>query len=115
MIRKSSEKQVSVKELMRGGDGSVILEEILTPSELYDKGRLFSRIVVKKGCSVGYHVHENEMECYFIVSGSGEYDDNGTVVTVNPGDATLTVSGEGHAIKNNCDEDLVLIALIIFK
>lgn len=37
-----------------------------------------------------------------------------SVVEAVPGLVTLTTSGHGHSIKNTGDEDLVLIALILF-
>lgn len=115
MVRKQADQTVTVNENMRGGDGKIRLEAMLTAAELYGKGRLFSRVVVKPGCSIGFHRHENEMEAYVVVSGGGEYDDNGTTVYISEGDVTLTVDGEGHGVINNADADLVLLALILFK
>ena len=115
MIRRHKEQTATVNENMRGGNGSVRIEALLTAEELYNKGRIFSRVIVKPGCSIGYHMHENEMESYVIISGSGVYDDNGNEITVNAGDVTLTTSGQGHGIVNNGDADLIMIALILHK
>lgn len=77
------------------------------------KIRLFSFIQLKAGEEVEYHMHIGESETYFILSGKGIYNDNGTTVDVVPGMVTLTPSGEGHSIKNTGNEVLTFIALII--
>ena len=115
MIRKATDAKVVVTEGMRGGTGSIAITQLAEQAELYDKSRLFGKIVVKPGCSVGYHVHENEMEAYHIISGVGTYDDNGKIVELHPGDTSITLAGEGHGIVNNGDEDIVIIALIIMQ
>ena len=77
--------------------------------------RLFSLIQVKPGEEVEYHMHVGEIETFFILSGQGIYNDNGTKVEVAPGMTTFTPSGEGHAIKNTGDEMLTFIALIVVE
>jgi len=74
---------------------------------------LFSLIQLKPGEEVQYHMHVGESETYFILSGEGNYNDNGNQVKLVPGMVTLTPSGEGHSIKNTGDEMLVFIALIL--
>ena len=49
----------------------------------------------------------------YILSGEGEYDDNGEIRTVKPGDVTYTSDGKGHSLENKSQNDLVFIALII--
>ena len=115
MVKKASELNVVVNEKMRGGEGTVAMEHLVDAAHMYDKNRLFGRIIIKPGCSIGYHVHENEMEAYYIISGKGLYDDNGTQTEVFPGDVTITLHGEGHGIVNNGDEDLIFIALVPLK
>lgn len=62
---------------------------------------------------MGYHVHQGNAEAYYILSGEGIYDDNGTVRTVKAGDVTYTPSGKGHGLENKGPNDLVFVALII--
>ena len=100
---------------MRGGEGSVKIEHLLTMDELNVKGRLFAKITLEPGTSIGNHVHEGEMESFFILSGQAQYDDNGETTTLYPGDTTHTPSGSGHAVKNEGKETLELIALILFS
>lgn len=77
------------------------------------KARLFSLVQVKPGEEVDYHVHEGESESFFILSGEGIYNDNGTEVEIKPGMITLTPSGEGHSVKNTGNDMLSFIAMII--
>ena len=115
MIRRSNEKTVEVKKMF-DGDGEAIFHKILNgQDELYGKGRVFSHVVLKTGCEIGWHVHQNEGEAYYVLKGVGSYNDDGSMVTVYPGDVTFTDSGQGHSIKNECQEDLELIALVLFK
>lgn len=96
-----------------GGKGYIIRKTLLSATELKDKCGLFAEITLKPGCSLGYHVHDTNAEAYYILSGEGEYDDNGTIRTVKQGDVTYTSDGKGHSLENKGDKDLVFIALII--
>lgn len=114
MIRKNKEKVVEFREHFRQGEGGVTMRKLLNgPEEMYGKGRLFGHFTLEPGCSMGYHVHQNEGEAYYIYSGTGEFNDNGTITTVTAGDVTFTGADEGHSLKNIGSEPLELIALII--
>ncbi len=78
-----------------------------------EKIRMFARVELKPGEEVKYHIHTGECEQYYILSGKGEYSDNGKVIEVMPGTVTYTPSGEGHGIKNIGQDMLVFIALIV--
>lgn len=103
-----------VRTAMRGGDGEVILEHF-TKEQLPPNTRLMARITLNKGCSIGYHVHENETENFYFVSGNGIADDNGTQIAIKSGDTLITKSGEGHSVKNTSDDPLVIIATIVLN
>lgn len=77
------------------------------------KVRMFAQVDLKPGEEVTYHVHEGEFESYYILSGTGEYNDNGEITNVAPGTVTFTPSGSGHGIKNIGNELLSFIALIV--
>ena len=115
MIKRSSDYLEDLMENMRGGEGVIKIEHLLTQSEMYDKGRLFAKITVEPGDSVGFHVHEGEMETYYIAKGEAEMSDNGVTALVSAGDTILTKTGEGHSIKNIGDTVLEIIALILFE
>lgn len=115
MIRRSEEKTKETKKLF-GGQGEAVMHHILEGApEMYGKGRVFNHLVLHPGCEIGWHVHHGDGETYYILRGRGEYNDNGTVVEVGPGDVTFADSEEGHALKNTGTEDLEAIALILFK
>ena len=50
-----------------------------------------------------------------MLSGIAEYSDNGRIVTLSAGDTAFCPDGEGHSIRNNNDEPVVFIALIIYN
>ena len=90
----------------RSGKGHVIIDRILGEKELNGKCRLYAKVTIEPGCSLGYHEHHNESETYFILAGQGDYDDNGTVRPVKAGDVTYTPDNHGHALTNTGDTDL---------
>lgn len=100
-------------EHMAGGEGHVILKHLLGEKELNGKCKLFAEVKLEPGCSLGYHEHHGESETYYILQGFGEYNDNGTVRQVKPGDVTFTPSGSGHALGNRGVSNLIFIALVI--
>ncbi len=106
-----SEYITEVRKNMRGGNGEVIIQHI-TKDTLPPNARLMARIILNKDCSIGYHVHENEAETFYFVSGCGTVDDNGTIKEVKAGDSLITTSGCGHSVSNTSDEPLVLFAVI---
>ena len=53
-------------------------------------------------------------ETYYILSGEGDYDDNGVVGPVKAGDVTFTPDNHGHGLVNTGETDLIFMALIIF-
>lgn len=101
-------------ENMCGGKGHLIIEHILGEKELNGKCGLYAKVTIEPGCTLGYHEHNGESETYYILSGEGNYNDNGTIRLVKTGDVTFTQSGSGHGLDNISDEDLVFMALIIF-
>ena len=64
---------------------------ILEPGEeMYNKGRVFNHLFLEPGCEIGWHIHHGDGETYYILKGVGVYNDDGTEVTVGPGDVTFT-------------------------
>ena len=116
MIRRAEECSVSYAENLKGGQGTAINTSFIADnSELMNKGRLFGKLHLDPGCSLGYHVHEGDSELYYITKGSAEYNDNGSITTVKEGDVTICKPGCGHGIANNTDEPMELIAVIVFQ
>lgn len=116
MIKRSAEKTVKTVNNFKGGEGELVLQNIIdSPEDLYGKGRVFGHMIFNKDCGVGWHIHEGDCEYFYILKGEGEYNDNGEVKTVYPGDVCYTGDGEGHSISNRKDEPMELIALVIYK
>ena len=116
MIRKANDCNIEYREHMRDGDGTVQITNFITgPAELNDKGRLFAKITLNPGCSIGFHVHENDAELFYILKGTAEYSDNGEMRTVSAGDVTVCPAGTGHSITNKTDEVVELVAVIVYK
>ena len=114
MIRKAVDCTKETRENMRGGNGTVELTNFVTPAQLNEKGRLFGTIVLKPGCSIGYHVHETDSELFYLMKGQVLYNDNGTECTLTAGDVMVCPVGTGHSIANNGEEDAEVIAVIVY-
>lgn len=99
---------------MCGGDGEVQISHILGSKELNGKCGLYASVTIQPGSSLGYHMHHGESETYYVVSGEGEYDDNGKTRKIKAGDVTFTPSGSGHALMCLGECPIVFMALIIY-
>ena len=116
MIRRGNECTVEYREHMRDGNGTVQLTNFgASPEELNNKGRLFAKLTLNPGCSIGYHIHDKDEEIFYILKGTAEYSDNGVIKTVTAGDVTICPVGEGHGIANNSDETVEFIAVILYE
>ncbi|MCL2163366.1 MAG: cupin domain-containing protein [Oscillospiraceae bacterium] len=115
VIKKKDGYPLQLNEKMRGGEGVVTVENLLTPAEMNDKGRLYAKLTLGPGSSIGYHVHEGEMESFFIVRGEARITDGNETVALLPGDTALTPAGEGHSIRNSGESPLEIIALILYR
>ena len=111
IIRKS---QIRVDESnLKNGRGLVKREFIVEGENLRNKAKLFSKITIPKGNSIGMHDHVDDFEIYYILSGKGKVLDTGQEVEVSEGDAIYTADGNKHCIENIGEEDLVFIATVI--
>ncbi len=113
MIKRADEMNRETKVNMRGGDGQVLVTTLLDKHEYQGAARLVATLTLEKGCSIGGHIHENEEEIFYVVAGTATYDDNGKTVTLNKGDSCLCLGGESHSLRNDGDETLVVVAVIL--
>lgn len=102
-----------IEKNLCGGEGEVVLDDIDSAKNISEKCALFAIVTIPQNSSLGYHEHHGECETYYIISGIGEYDDNGVKRTVKEGDVTVTPSGMGHALKNIGVEPVKFLAVII--
>lgn len=70
----------------------------------------FVPMVFKKNCGIGIHTHEDNVEVYYILQGEARYNDNGREYVLKTGDVSVTYIGEFHAIHNEKDEELIVLA-----
>ena len=96
-----------------GGKGHLTRKKLLGETELNGKCNLYAEITLEPSSNIGYHEHHGESETYYILSGEGTFNDNGTIRPVKSGDITFTPSGCGHALENTGNDNLVFMALII--
>ncbi len=114
MIRRKEEVRVRKVENAQGGEGTVTFYDWLLPEEAKGHGRVFSKLVIPPGASIGYHGHDGEFEAYLVLSGEAEVNDNGEKAVLHAGDVNLCRDGQSHGTRNcSKDEDLVLLALIL--
>ena len=114
MIKRASELTTEVFQNRLGGKGEVKVTKIIENEQFQGKGRLFAINTIEPGSSLGWHQHNGDVEAYYILSGEGTVDDNGTKVTVYPGDMIYTNNGESHSIENTGTTTLQFVALILF-
>ena len=112
MYKKKEELKTVIRPNFEGKD-RMYLTNLADFDKKNPKIKTFSLARLKEGEEVGFHTHEGEGEYYYIISGRGLYNDNGTEVAVEDGYVTLTPSGEGHALKNTGEGELTFIALIL--
>ena len=64
MVIQRKDMKSIVNENMRGGEGAVRITHLVdTDNEKHT--RMLGEVILESGCSIGYHVHENETEYYF--------------------------------------------------
>ena len=114
MVTRNSAREVSVAEHMYGGEGALTKKPIMDPALMYGSSRMFIQGRLEAGSEIGWHIHKGDGEVYVILSGEGEFNDNGTLVTVSAGDVCWTADGEGHSLKALSDE-LEMIALVAYN
>lgn len=70
----------------------------------------FRKRVLHPGAGIGLHQHHKD-EIYYVLSGRGIYELDGKAQDVRAGDAMLTRPGSTHAIRQDGEDDLVLLIM----
>jgi len=115
MIKRKEQFQTEIYDKCCGGEGRTAVTDLLKSGDLYAGAKLIAHARMEPGDSIGWHVHEGEMEAYIVLNGEGVFNDNGAEHRVYPMDVTLTYSGEGHAIRPGDDHTLEILAVILSK
>ena len=98
-MAKIARPEIEIEELTGEGSGILKKNALLYGKELGAHCRMYTEVVMPEGSDLAFHVHEGESETYYILAGTGIYNDD----------------GEGHGLLNNGKEDLKFIALILKK
>lgn len=106
-------RKVEHYENRSGGKGTMHIERLLNPAMMGENIKMYAKVTIDVGASLGYHLHDGDGEAYYILQGTASYNDNGVVRELQVGDVTFTPSGQSHSIENIKDEPLVFMALII--
>ena len=107
-------KRTNIVSNRFGGKGDVIIKHYIDEEMINDTIVMYAEVILKPGCSLGYHQHSGNSETIVVLKGTADYCDNGTTMTLKPGDTVHCPDGDWHSIGNNVNatEDLHLQALI---
>jgi mannose-6-phosphate isomerase-like protein (cupin superfamily) len=112
MVIRRSDMKAERRESMRGGAGAVTITNLVRPEDI-PHGRLLADLSIPPGAGIGVHEHGAETEYYVIHGGRGIVVDDGVEREVGAGDVVVTGGGASHSIRNDSDQPLRLIAIII--
>lgn len=90
----------------KGGEG-----ELLTSNYVDSKNKIMMSCL-KPGASSGYHIHEQNSEIVYVISGEGYFRYDGLIERCKPGDVHYCPMGHSHAMYNDGTEDLVYLAIV---
>jgi quercetin dioxygenase-like cupin family protein len=114
MVKTAAEHIHQMQESMKGGNGTVEIIRTMQPGEYDSKIKLLGRLIIRPGCSLGYHTHEGEEEIVHILSGDALYSDDGAETVLHAGDSCVCRTGHGHSIAcpENAAQPLEVYAVI---
>ena len=113
MIKRKEDVNVRCVSKAQGGNGEIYFHDWLTKDEACGLGRVFAKLVIPTGSSIGVHQHIGEFEAFYVLSGQATVTDGSDIFVLNPGDMNLCREGDFHGVENCGEEDLVLMALIM--
>ena len=113
MYIKSGQYRVETREKARGGEGSLTFYHLLEKEQLAPHSRLFCKVVMQPGNSMGYHTHHDEGEMFYFLSGTAKIIEDDKEVILYPGDTLFTPSGSSHSVEAVGDEALEYLAIVI--
>lgn len=114
MICRAGEIEKNVLEGFKGGKGRTVMWNLMGAETMAGHGRKFGRAQVAPGASIGTHFHRGESEAWYILSGTGRYNDNGVWQDFSSGDFLYCADGHCHGLENTGGEPVEMIALILY-
>lgn len=115
MIRKENERTIDIKQNFKDGPEEVHFKTIASSDELFNKIKMYSVLTFKKDCGIGYHDHQNEEEVILVLNGKAKYNDDGFETELEAGDVAICEDGRSHSITNVSDEELKIVAMVLYK
>ncbi len=67
---------------------------------------------LRKGQAQRIHAHPESDKIYYVIRGSGRIHIAGEERDLGPGEAVVARPGEDHGVRNETDEDLVLLVFM---
>lgn len=67
---------------------------------------------IKKGSSIGYHLHDTGSEIMYVLEGVATVTYNGEVTHATKGEVHYCKKGNSHSVKNEQDDDLLLYCVV---
>lgn len=111
LIRNTRIKEVL--ENVRGGIGKVEIHKKIMKEDGVPGLDLFAKVIVYPYATIGYHLHVDDAEAYYVVKGSGIFlNAAGEKVPVGAGDICLIERGQSHGMENPTAEPLEMIAIV---
>ncbi len=96
----------------REGSGTLFKWDLITKSLPCKNLKWMSYLELLPHSSIGKHQHVGDFECYFIIEGNAVVSDNHEEKEVSTGDLLVTKDQEFHAISNNSDKVVKILAFI---
>lgn len=110
MIRKT--KTIKTSDL-RGGKGLASINPLLEENEKFSEVTFLGVIELAPQASIGYHEHSTNSETYYILQGTGIFEEKeGLKTPVERGDFCHIESGYWHGIENTGKNTLVILAVV---
>lgn len=95
-----------------GGNGTIEIYKHVKKDDL-ENIYMLANVVLPKGTSIGYHLHDKDSEIYHVIKGKGLFiDENKEEHIVHKNDCCVIKKGQSHGIENIGDEDLEFIAIL---
>lgn len=107
MIINFKDIEVSNLKNFKGGDGEVIA------NMFYDGTNRIFIARLKKGSSIGFHLHDVSSEIMYILEGVAtvKYNED-EIKYAYPGEVHYCKKGNMHSVSNTHDDDLVMLCVV---
>ena len=85
-------------------------EEKMKKNSLFDSPHLFYDVYcLLSGQAQKVHAHEGSDKVYYVLRGTGRFTIGGEEEDLGSGSAVIARAGSPHGVRNETDEDLVLL------